>query len=170
VHLILKATALVLRAAPVQTVIVGTGKDQEEFRDLARRLELGPAAVFTGLVPEEDLPHLYCMGDVYIGAGAAELQGMAVMEAMAAGLPVLAADAVALPELVRDGHNGYLFALDPHSLADAMLKMLSQRESWPVMGARNLADIQVHDSHQVLAQVEDLYREVIASRRLSPVG
>ena len=170
VPLILKATALVSQQEPVQTVIVGTGKDESEFRGLARRLQLGPAAIFTGLVPEEDLPYLYSLGDIYIGAGAAELQGMAVMEAMAAGLPVLAANAVALPELVRDGENGYLFDLDPRSLADRMLLLLDHREKWQEMGQRSLAYIQEHDTRHTLAQVEALYREVIAAPGVSLVG
>jgi glycosyltransferase involved in cell wall biosynthesis len=119
--------------------------------------------VFTGFVPNDDLPYLYSISNIYIGAGAAELQGIAVMEAMATGLPVLAANAVALPELVKDGENGYLFALDPADLADKMRKMLSQPESWQRMGEKSLACIQVHDTPYVLSQLEDLYRQVISS-------
>ncbi len=163
VDLILRATALVAQETQVQTVIVGTGRDEAEFKSLARKLGLGDSAVFTGFVPDDDLPYLYSIGDVYVGAGAAELQGIAVMEAMATGLPVLAANAVALPELVKDGENGYLFALDPADLADTMLKMLAQQESWQKMGEKSLACIQVHDTPYVLSQLEDLYREVISS-------
>jgi glycosyltransferase involved in cell wall biosynthesis len=119
--------------------------------------------VFTGFVPDDDLPYLYSVSDVYVGAGAAELQGIAVMEAMATGLPVLAANAVALPELVKEGENGYLFSLDPADLADKMLKMLSQQESWTGMGEKSLAYIQVHDAPSALSQLECLYREVVSS-------
>lgn len=168
VDLILRATAVVAQQAHIQTVIVGKGRDEAEFRDLARKLGLDNAAVFTGLVPDEELPYLYSLGDVYIGAGAAELQGMAVMEAMAVGLPVLAANAVALPELVHDGDNGYLFSLDSQDLASKMLLMLAQRGTWAIMGERSLSYIQVHDTHNILAQMEDLYSDVIASYTDSP--
>ena len=170
VELVLRATALVAREAQVQTVIVGKGRDEAEFKALAHKLDLGNSAVFTGFVPDDDMPYLYSISNVYIGAGAAELQGIAVMEAMATGLPVLAANAVALPELVVDDENGYLFALDPHDLADKMLKMLSQKESWQRMGAKSLAFIQVHDTPNALAQLEDLYHEVITSAGSISVG
>lgn len=165
VELILRAMALIATETPVQTVFVGTGRDAAEFKSLAHKLDLGDSAVFTGFVPDEDMPYLYSISDVYIGAGAAELQGIAVMEAMATGLPVLAANAVALPELVKDSENGYLFDLHPEDLADKMLKMLSQKESWQKMGEKSLAYIQVHDTPNVLSQLEDLYREVISAAR-----
>ncbi|HZA25286.1 MAG TPA: glycosyltransferase, partial [Dehalococcoidia bacterium] len=163
VELILRATALVAQEAQVQTVIVGKGRDEAEFKSLAHKLGLGDSVVFTGFVPDDDLPYLYNISHIYIGAGAAELQGIAVMEAMATGLPVLAANAVALPELVKEGENGYLFTLAPADLADKMRMMLSQPESWQGMGEKSLAYIQVHDTLNALSQLEDLYREVIRS-------
>jgi glycosyltransferase involved in cell wall biosynthesis len=170
VDLVLKATAAASQNADFQTVVVGKGKDETEFRSLARKLGLGDNVVFTGLVPDEELPYLYGLANVYIGAGAAELQGMAVMEAMAAGLPVLAANAVALPELVKDRENGLLFSLDTADLTEKMLQMLSQRERWLRMGQQSLAYIQVHDVNNVLSQLEDLYRETIDAKRESLVG
>jgi glycosyltransferase involved in cell wall biosynthesis len=162
VHLILQATAQLVRQTPVQAVLVGQGRDQGEFQALARRLGLDHGtAVFTGALPEEDLACVYSMAQVYIGAGEAELQGLAVMEAMAAGLPVLAANAVALPELVRDGENGLLFSLTAQDLAEQMRRMLARRDEWPAMGARSLERIQPHDAQQVLARFEELYRELM---------
>jgi len=161
-HLILRATAALAPQTRVQTVLVGKGRDEAQFRALARRLGLDDGtALFTGAVPEEDLAALYSMADVYIGAGSAELQGLAVMEAMSAGLPVLAANAVALPELVKDGENGLLFELTVQDLAEKMRQMLSWREAWREMGQKSLARIQPHDVQQVLTQFEALYREVM---------
>jgi glycosyltransferase involved in cell wall biosynthesis len=151
-------------------VIVGKGKDEREFRELARRLGLDGVAVFTGYVPEEDLPGLYNLSDVYIGAGAAELQGLAVMEAMATGMPILAANLVALPELVDEGVNGFLFEPTVQGLADKMHLMLEQRDRWQAMGRRGLASMQPHDMPEVLAQIEELYREMVMANRNGIAG
>jgi 1,2-diacylglycerol 3-alpha-glucosyltransferase len=105
---------------------VGKGRDEAEFKALARKLKLDGTVIFTGAVPDEDVRLLYNVADVYIGAGSAELQGIAVMEAMASGLPILAANAVALPELVSDGENGFLFSLNEDDLEEKMLKILCQ--------------------------------------------
>lgn len=165
VHLIIKATARAAEQTGIQMVIVGKGKDEAEFKDLAQKLNLAGTVIFTGAVPDADIPLLYSIADVYIGAGSAELQGIAVMEAMAAGLPVLAANAVALPELVRDSENGFLFSLNEDDLADKMLKILSQRDRWQNMGEKSLSYIQAHDMQETLPQFEALYYEAIGKVR-----
>jgi glycosyltransferase involved in cell wall biosynthesis len=160
VDLVIRATARAAATTQMQTVIVGKGKAGADLRSLARRLGPEGAVVFTGYVPDEDLPSLYSLADIYIGAGIAELQGLAVMEAMAVGLPALAADAVALPELVQDGFNGFLFELTTEDLADKMLLMLDHRDRWQAMADNSVATIQQHDMPRVLAQVEELYEEL----------
>lgn len=165
VDLLVRATGTAAAREAVQTVIAGRGKDEAEFRQLARDLGLDGVVVFTGYVSADDLAALYSLADVYVGAGFAELQGLAVMEAMAAGLPVLAANSLALPELVENDCNGYLFTPTTEGLSDAMLLMLDRRDRWQEMGHNSLAAIQEHDMSQVLQQVEDLYRRVADRRR-----
>ena len=165
VDLVIRAAALADAPGQFQTVVAGTGKDEAEFRELAARLAPSGDIIFTGYVPDEDLPRLYNLAGVYIGAGAAELQGIAVMEAMASGLPILAANSIALPELIEDGGNGFLFEPAVQELAEKLLTMLSNRHRWPDMGARSLASIQRHEMPAVLDEIEDLYREMLAAHR-----
>ena len=159
--LVIRATVEAAATTEVQTLIVGKGKDQAEFWDLAKRLGAGGRVVFTGFVPDEDLGALYNLADVYVGPGSAELQGIAVMEAMATGMPILAANAVALPELVEDGVNGYLFEATPEDLARKMLLMLEHRDRWEVMGQDSMARMQKHDMPTVLEEVEEVYGELV---------
>ena len=161
VDLIIRATAAAAASVDLQTVIAGKGRDEAEFRELARRLSLDGTCVFTGFVPDEDLDCLYALADVYIGAGAAELQGLAAMEAMAAGLPILAANSVALPELVEEDVNGLLFEPNVDDLAARMLMILERRSNWDEMGRRSREAMRLHDMPAVLAQVEQLYEELV---------
>ena len=163
--LIIRATAVAAASSKLQTVVVGRGKDEAEFRDLARRLKLDGVVVFTGHVPEEDLIKIYNIADVYVGPGLAELQGMAIMEAMATGLPILAANAVALPEMVENGVNGFLFKPTVEDLADKMLLMLANRNLWKQMGENNIKKIQEHDMPVVLDRIEDLYGRLVATKK-----
>lgn len=169
VDLIIRATAAAAAYGEVQTVIAGRGKDEPEFRQLSRELGLDGNVVFTGFVSNDDLAALYSLADVYVGAGFAELQGLAVMEAMAAGLPILAANCLALPELVENGVNGYLFPLTAEGLSAGMLLMLNQRDWWQEMGRNSLAAIQAHDMPKVMSQVEDLYQQMIEQNAAVPV-
>jgi len=60
-------------------------------------------------VPDEDLPNLYPIASCFVIAGMAELHSIVTLEALASGLPVIAVNFLALPELVKPGENGYLF-------------------------------------------------------------
>ena len=161
--LAIRATVEAAASADLQTLIVGKGRDQSEFWDLAKRLGAGNKVIFTGYVPDDDLQGLYNLADVYVGPGLAELQGIAVMEAMATGLPVLVANAVALPELVEDGVNGYLFEANQDDLSRKMLLMLEHRDRWEWMGKSSMDRIQRHDMTSALAEVEEVYGELVGA-------
>ncbi len=169
IDLILKALAMALNKQTIQVIIVGKGKDENKLERLAEKLNLPDRVIFTGRVPDDDLRQFYGLADVYIGSGTAELQGLAVMEAMAGGLPILAVNAVALPELVKDGVNGYLFAADKNDLADKMLEILADENKLKSMAAQSLRLIQVHDKENTIKQFMDLYQKIIFSPGLSPL-
>jgi hypothetical protein len=90
----------------------------------------------------------------------AELQSIATMEAMASGRPVVAADAMALPHLVHDGDNGYLFPPDDvEAFADRLLKVLTASQSeLDRMSENSLHLIQSHDIDTTIKIFEGLYR------------
>ena len=163
VDLVIQATVEAASSADLQTLIVGKGKDQAEFWDLSKRLAADDKVIFTGYVPDEDLEGLYNLADVYVGPGSAELQGIAVMEAMATSMPILVADAVALPELVENGVNGYLFEATAEDLARKMLTMLEHRDRWEEMGENSMDRMRGHDMPAVLGEVEDVYGELVSA-------
>ena len=92
--------------------------------------------------------------------GIAELQSIATMEALASGLPVVAANAMALPHLVRDGVNGYLFepgsAVSLSERLGAILTMSDEERE--VFGRASLYVIQAHDIQRTLSIFEAMYR------------
>lgn len=103
---------------------------------------------------------MYTRASVFAMPSIAELQSIATMEAMASGQPVVAADAMALPHLVHDGENGFLF--EPNNerdLADKLSKALalstSEREE---MARAGLDLVRMHDIDRTLELFERLYR------------
>jgi len=90
----------------------------------------------------------------------AELQSIATMEAMASGRPVVAADAMALPHLVHDGDNGYLFQPDDVVEFSEKLKavLTASPEELERLSENSLHLIQAHDIERTISIFEDLYR------------
>jgi glycosyltransferase involved in cell wall biosynthesis len=139
-------------------IIAGSGSEENKLRSLARKLGIGGRIIFTGFVPACNLPALYRAADVFIMPGTAELQSIATMEAMATGLPIIAADAMALPELVHDGVNGLLFQpSDQTSLVRCIEATLSSASLRERLGQASLREIQKHEINYSASSFEKLY-------------
>ncbi|MEJ2011792.1 MAG: glycosyltransferase [Anaerolineales bacterium] len=99
--------------------------------------------------------------DAFIMPSDIELLSIATLEAMACGLPVIGANAGALPELIRDGYNGYLFQSgDPTSLARAVRKLSEDRRTLADFSANSLQIAAEHDLGRVISDYLQLYEEL----------
>ena len=128
-----------------QLVIGGEGTERPRLERLVAELGLAGRTTFPGYLPAADLPLLYQSADVYCMASAVELQSITTLEALACGLPVVAANAGALPELVHHGENGLLAAPgDVDAFASAMAAILSRPERAAAMGRQGRARAETH--------------------------
>jgi glycosyltransferase involved in cell wall biosynthesis len=147
-----------------QVAIAGTGPDEGALRARADQLGLSGRVRFLGFVPGQDLPGLYRLADIFAIPSEAELQSLTTMEAMATGLPVVAADAYALAELVCHGRNGFLASPGRAGEMAAYLDILvSDPARRAGMGAESLRIISGHDLHRSLAEWESLYGTLAAT-------
>ena len=155
----------------VQFIIAGNGTVAKQLKSLVHELGLGRKVAFTGFIPNPDLPAVLNSIDVFVMPSEAELLSIATLEAMACARPVLAADAVALPELVTDEVNGYLFrAGDVDDAARRMAQLADQPERLPAMGKASLEKAQAHSLENVVAHYEHFYRAVLEGAPLTGVG
>ncbi|MEN9715308.1 MAG: hypothetical protein RJA35_775 [Actinomycetota bacterium] len=159
IHNLLKAVAKLPRELGVQVDLVGKGGEQAYLEELASQLGIRESVNFYGHITEEDLPKAYERATVFAMPSIAELQSIATMEAMASGRPVVAADAMALPHLVHDGDNGYLFPPDDvDAFADRLKRVLTADEAeLERLSENSLHLIKSHDIQRTLAIFEKLY-------------
>ena len=154
-----------LKSADVQLAIAGRGAALEMLQALAAELQLGERVRFTGFIPNEDLHVLLNSADIFVMPSEAELLSLATLEAMACGRPVLLANAVALPELVTEGVNGYLFRPgDPLDAAKYIDLLASRPECWPAMGKAAVEKAQFHGLDNAVRQYEMLYESLLAGK------
>ena len=154
----------------IQLVVAGHGSASGELQSLANSLGLGNRVRFTGFVANEDLPVLLNSVDIFTMPSEAELLSIASLEAMASGRPLLLANAVALPELVSQGENGYLFKPgDVDDAAHYMNLLADQRERWSGMGAVSLEKAQCHSLDTTVRRYEMLYEALFSDAALEGV-
>nr|WP_244894744.1 glycosyltransferase [Agreia pratensis] len=160
IDVLLKAMTLLPSDLDAQLEIVGGGDLKKTLEAMAVTLGIADRVTFTGYVTEQELRDAYTRATVFAMPSIAELQSIATMEAMASGLPVVAADAMALPHLVHDGENGHLFAPgDAQQMADRLADILTlPQDELDAFKNASLRLIAVHDIQRTLTTFEKLYR------------
>jgi glycosyltransferase involved in cell wall biosynthesis len=141
-------------------LLVGRGDDRDRLQDLAESLDLQDRVHFLGFVPEEDLPALYRQSDIFSIASIVEVQSIPTLQAAATGLPIVAAEAGALPELVNSGTNGYLVPPDdPAAFGDAFRQIIDSPELADKFGQASLEIGRQHAEKHTFDAYEKVYRE-----------
>lgn len=134
-------------------------KEGERIRRLVDDLGLGKHVVFTGYVPEDDLPHLYNLSDLFVFPSLYEGFGLPPLEAMACGCPVITSDAASLPEVVGDA----AVMVDPRDvegLAGRMRDALRDPDLREGLRERGLRQAGRFSWDRTARETLDLYREV----------
>lgn len=157
---LLKAVASLDPTLDAKLEIVGAGDLLNAHKVLAAQLGIADRVHFTGYASDEGLKAALTHAKVFAMPSIAELQSIATMEAMATALPVVGANAMALPHLIHDGENGFLF--EPNSVTDLAAK-LTRVLTMPTkeleqMKYASLKFIRGHDITRTLETFEALYR------------
>ena len=160
VNVLIDAIAKTPRELNVHLEIVGGGEVRPALEAQVAKLGLGDRVKFLGLASDEELREAYIKADIFCMPGTAELQSLVTLEAMSASTPVLLANAMALPHLVRDGENGYLFTPnDSTELAAKITKLVELPEDQlNAMGKVSREMVEPHSINDTLQTFEDLYR------------
>jgi glycosyltransferase involved in cell wall biosynthesis len=166
VNILVEALALLSGNMPFHVLIAGTGNERARLQDLVHAYHLEEKVTFIGLVPKEELSILYSIASFFVMPSTAELQSLVTMEAMALKLPVIGAKAGALPYLIQESKNGFLFEPDnPADLAKKLVLLLKDGKLREKMGAESFKLIQQHDIHVVTEKMEVLYEKLIEEKK-----
>ncbi|MCD6568967.1 glycosyltransferase [bacterium] len=167
-EVLLEAIPLVLQRVNARFLLVGSGDLKEKLITKVQESSFKNRVTFIGpLKPgDEDLPEFYQLADLFVMPSYIEAQSLVTMEAMASGLPIVAANGGALPELVRDGENGFL--VDPHnpqSFAEAIIKILTNPELAKRFSLKSKEFIKPHDRRLVFQKIEEIYQELVNKKK-----
>lgn len=163
----LEAAYLVLQSGfDAQFLIVGDGAEVRQMSHLAEKLGIAAKVKFAGFLGDADYPRVFSLADVFAISSPAELQSIVTLEAAASGLPLVAVNAGALPELVEDGGNGFLFALDDaEEMAGAVQRLLVNPSLRAQMGRGSRMIAVTHDIERTIEGYERLFRQVARQNR-----
>lgn len=162
---IIEAIAKTDPALKLRAEIIGAGEQEKALADLADKLGVANRVVLRGKVSDAELVAAYQRADIFCMPSTAELQSIATLEALATGVPVVLADAVALPHLCEDGVNGRLITprdIDGYAQAFTQIATATADERKAMsLAAQKIAAR--HDVSATLDTFEEIYSGLLTN-------
>jgi 1,2-diacylglycerol 3-alpha-glucosyltransferase len=149
----------------IRLMLVGSGPERDNLEHIAASSGLGQRVIFTGQVGYSDLPRYLALSDAFVTASVTEVHPLSVIEALAAGLPVLGIDSPGVADLITDGENGYLCANDLAAYVAKLGRLVAEPERRLQMGRQASASAQAYAIESTSALVLEAYCRLVGLRR-----
>jgi N-acetyl-alpha-D-glucosaminyl L-malate synthase BshA len=161
VHDVIEIFYLVQKALPSKLLIVGEGPDKVSAEALAVTLGIADKVVFFGNSNEVD--KILCFSDLFLLPSEKESFGLAALEAMAIGVPIISSNTGGLPEVNIHGESGYLSAVgDISEMATNAIKILKDDATLQTFKVNAKKSSRRFDTKRVVPQYEALYARALA--------
>lgn len=154
------------RSAPsFRLLIIGEGEERPHLEALIRETGLEAEVKLVGSVPATEVPAFLNLADVFVFASVSETQGMVVLEAMAAGLPVVAVNSSGIDAFVENGRTGIVTAENVEVWTDALHALLVNRSQRDSMARAGEEAAQRHSVERFSEDIVALYRAALGKCR-----
>ena len=164
--LLIRAFQLVAKQFPASRLVL-VGPDDEglgvQLRQLAEELDVACQVVFTGMLRGPELIAALAAADVWVLSSYTENFGYAVVEAMAAGAPVVISKAVNIADDVESAEAGLVTELAPEDVSEKICSVLSNEELGQRLTEAGHAFATRYDSETIGSQLRDMYSEILSS-------
>jgi glycosyltransferase involved in cell wall biosynthesis len=163
---LLKAAGKVYQAhADLRVVLIGDGPDKKKLQKLATELGIEERVNFTGELPFEETSTYLKAADIFGFASVTETQGLVTMEAMAAGLPVVAVDASGTRDIVDNGEQGFLVPNEVDALAASINQLMESPEKMRRFRFKALEKAKAFDVDRLTKKLVNVYEQAIQDRK-----
>ncbi len=163
VQYLIEAMAIVHQESPeVKLILVGDGEERELLENLTDSLGIRECVEFAGRVPHERVQDYMNQAEVFVLPSLSEGFPVTILEAMACGLPIVATQVGGVPDVIKNGVNGYLVkAKDPNETVEALLKLLQDAQLRATISKTNKQKVDEYSWGRVALALEKIYRESI---------
>lgn len=147
---------------PFRFLMIGDGHQKERLQSRISELGLTGHITLAGSVPPDEMPLWYRLGDAFLFASKSETQGMVILEAMAAGLPVVAVRSSGIDDVVRQGINGFKTPERQDQWLTQVKRLLEDDELREAMAERALEFAADYSVAQFATDIRQIYASALA--------
>lgn len=149
----------------IKLAIVGSGPDYDKYKEKAQKLGLEENIILTGKVPYNEINYYYNLGNVFVTASTTETQGLTVIEAMAASLPVICINDESFQNTVVNGLNGYLFN-NKEEYIKYIDELIDNKKQLNKLGKQAKISTDQYSSKYYAERVLDVYKKVVEDHKI----
>lgn len=149
-------------------MMIGEGPQGKELMEYANKLGLRENIIFTGNIPNQEMKYYQAAADAFLFTSKSETQGIVVLEAMAAGKPVVAVNATGVRDVVKDGCNGFLSREVAGEWAECILHLLEDKRQYQRMGREAYETACSYSEGAVAKMAERYYQEICGPTSTKP--
>jgi len=163
VRYLIKAMKIIKQLYPnTRLVLVGDGKEKKKLEKVVVELVLEGCVRFIGKVPNGEIPEYMVVSDVFVLPSLSEGFPNVVLEAMASELPIVATNVGGLPEIIKDGVNGFLVEpKDPEQIAEKVLLLLEDDQLRDKLSRNNRKEVKRYNLGSVVERLEEIYQSCL---------
>ena len=147
----------------IKLLVIGDGPDFEKYQDYCKKYKIDNNVIFTGKVPWNEISEYYLISDVFATASHTETQGLTVIEAMAASLPVVCIDDESFTDAVINNLNGIVFQ-NRREYKRAIVTLYKDRNLLNKLSKQARISAETHSSKYFAEQILDVYRIAIKNK------
>ncbi|TYB33759.1 MAG: glycosyltransferase family 4 protein, partial [Flexistipes sinusarabici] len=146
-------------------IMLGEGPYRGELENKIDELNLRKTVVLTGAVEPDDMGYYYSAADLFVFASKSETQGMVILEAMSAGLPVLSVRSSGIDDVVQNEFNGYKTKEDPRVWLEKLEKIFADKQLYMKL-SENAKNFASHYSiEEIGGKMQDFYARLLTGRQ-----
>lgn len=149
-----------------KVLLIGDGGRRQMLEDEVRKLGLEQNIVFCGGIPHEQLCNYYRACDAFLFASTSETQGIVLLEAMAARLPIVAVEATGVRDVLVNGRNGYMSEQKVDIWTGQLIELVENERLTEVMRRNAFIDAKNYLSENIALQVQKHYQHVLYQRKM----
>ena len=169
-ELLISAFARVLEVIPnAKLVIAGSGQEEDNLSRQIKDLNMANSVFMMGKLPKERVAQLMAAANVFVLPSKIESFGLTLLEASAAGVPVVCSNAGGIPEVFRDGFDALLYPPgDDDAMARAIIRLIQDKELAKKVRANALKTASKFTWERTAQQTLQVYEEVCEGKTPSP--
>jgi glycosyltransferase involved in cell wall biosynthesis len=148
-------------------MLVGDGPEREDLEDRVQHLGLTDRVTFTGSIPYTDIPGFLAMADAFVTASVTEVHPLSIIEAMAAGLPVLGVLSPGVGDTIEDGVTGFLTDHEIAAYTAKMTRLVTDHENRRIMGQQARSASEQYDIRRTTQTLLSVYNRLVQTSEKS---